>query len=468
MLLSLLPSPDLLASGAHKLKRIPRICWMRCCIGFIRCWLSWMTSPSLLPTIRPSGIFAWSKFSKRFLAPSAVKMALLPFAVSAATFPLCTSKDALCLKPWLLSSLGILFLLLSPSVDLGCYLLPEEGAPIQLETPVFLHLVDSNAIQVKDPSQSVAMALSAEVHRLLIEAGDEALEVANQRYRFVEAYRNKQQEVYAGTPSRTIRDWLAHFRDAEAAYGDVYIGLLPKTAARGNRNPKADEASRRLLDEAVTQFYARPKQQKKRDVFLLYQRTCLEQNIQPVSERSFYRHLKKISGPALTEKRKGARAAYQESTWYWELERTTPRHGDRTWEIAHIDHTQLDIELLSSLGKPLGRPWATFLVDAYSLDAADRRSEDTQAEGTYRRAISLSRSSGNSATGGRNHPLFILRTNQIGGSSLAGIESPRSAMLNVRFGEQSQVERAIRRDFAASPTQVATSAQCHTLDGTGK
>jgi len=40
-------------------------------------------------------------------------------------------------------------------------------------------------------------------------------------------------------------------------------------------------------------------------------------------------------------------------------------------------------------------------------------------------------------------------------------------MLNVRFGEQSQVERAIRRDFAASPTQVATSAQCHTLDGTG-
>src|SRR5205085_10442201 len=35
----------------------------------------------------------------------------------------------------------------------------------------------------------------------------------------------------------------------------------------------------------------------------------------------------------------------------------------------------------------------------------------------------------------------------------AYIESPRCAMLNVWFGEQSQVERAIRRDFAASPTQ---------------
>ena len=73
-------------------------------------------------------------------------------------------------------------------------LLPEEGTLIQLETPVFLHLVETHAIQVKDISRSPATALSAEVHRLLIEAGDEALEVANQRYLLVEAYQNKQSE----------------------------------------------------------------------------------------------------------------------------------------------------------------------------------------------------------------------------------------------------------------------------------
>jgi putative transposase len=247
-------------------------------------------------------------------------------------------------------------------------LLPEEGTLIQLETPVFLHLIDTHVIQVKDTSQSPTMALSAEVHRLLIEAGDEALEEANQRCLLVEAYQNKRQEIYAGTPTRIIRDWLTNFRDAEAAYGYGYgyVGLLPKTAARGNREPKVTKERRRLLDEAIAQWYARPKQQKVRDVFVLYQRTCLEQHIQPVCERTFYRHVKQASGPALTEKRKGAKAAYQESTWYWELEHTTPQHGDRPWEIAHIDHTQLDIELLSSLGKPLGRPWATFLVDAYS------------------------------------------------------------------------------------------------------
>jgi len=175
---------------------------------------------------------------------------------------------------------------------------------------------------VRDTSQSATTALSAEVHRLLTEAGHEAIEVANQRYRLVQAYRNKQREVYAGTPTRTIRDWLAHFHDAEAAYGYGYVGLLPKTAARGNRTPKAAEESHRLLDEAIAQWYARPKHEIARQVFVAYQRTCFEQHVQPVSERSFYRHLKKVSNPALTEKRKGAKAAYQESTWHWELERT--------------------------------------------------------------------------------------------------------------------------------------------------
>jgi transposase InsO family protein len=35
--------------------------------------------------------------------------------------------------------------------------------------------------------------------------------------------------------------------------------------------------------------------------------------------------------------------------------------------ITALDHTELDIELVSSVtGQPLGRPWATLLLDAYS------------------------------------------------------------------------------------------------------
>ena len=39
----------------------------------------------------------------------------------------------------------------------------------------------------------------------------------------------------------------------------------------------------------------------------------------------------------------------------------------RPFEIGHIDHTELDVELVCSrTDHNLGRPWATFLVDAYS------------------------------------------------------------------------------------------------------
>jgi len=42
-------------------------------------------------------------------------------------------------------------------------------------------------------------------------------------------------------------------------------------------------------------------------------------------------------------------------------------HGDRPFEIGHIDHTELDIELVcSQTSRNLGRPWATFFSDTYS------------------------------------------------------------------------------------------------------
>ena len=68
-----------------------------------------------------------------------------------------------------------------------------------------------------------------------------------------------------------------------------------------------------------------------------------------------------------TLKRKGRRAAYAHSPFYFELEPTTPRHGDRPFEIGHIDHTELDVEVVCShTGRPLGRPWMTILTDAFS------------------------------------------------------------------------------------------------------
>src|SRR6266516_1648075 len=62
-----------------------------------------------------------------------------------------------------------------------------------------------------------------------------------------------------------------------------------------------------------------------------------------------------------------AKAAYAQEPWILELTSTTPRHGNRPFAIVHLDHTELDVMLVSSVtGKPLGKPWVTFLVDAFS------------------------------------------------------------------------------------------------------
>src|ERR1700680_1673467 len=50
-----------------------------------------------------------------------------------------------------------------------------------------------------------------------------------------------------------------------------------------------------------------------------------------------------------------------------ELALTTPRHGEWPFHICHIDHTDLDVELLcSATNCNLGRPWLSILSDAFS------------------------------------------------------------------------------------------------------
>src|SRR5437868_8409784 len=92
-----------------------------------------------------------------------------------------------------------------------------------------------------------------------------------------------------------------------------------------------------------------------------------ENNIAVPSYRTFCTRVKQRPQHEQILKRQGPRAAAQAEPWYWELEQTTPRHGDRPWEIVHMDHTELDIELVSMrTGRPLGRPWATEISDAFS------------------------------------------------------------------------------------------------------
>ncbi len=196
----------------------------------------------------------------------------------------------------------------------------------------------------------------------LSQASPAALEEANHRYAIITGT-----DQNATTPARTVRRWRAQWSEALATFGNGFIGLLPQANLQGNRGSRLDERTEELLTTFITEHYETLKQQSMKAVYLLLQREAERRQIPVPSYTTFRNRLKKRPLVEQTRKRKGPRAATQVEEWYWELELTTPRHGERPLDVAHLDHTELDIELVSArTGRPLGRPWVTFLTDAFS------------------------------------------------------------------------------------------------------
>src|SRR3989454_8515415 len=122
-----------------------------------------------------------------------------------------------------------------------------------------------------------------------------------------------------------------------------------------------------MLQEYFTTHYAVPHRPRAAAVYRLYREESLKRGIPPVGERTFYRERASFEDAQVITARRGKRAAYPSVPFFWYLDQTTPRHGGYPFARAHLDHTQLDLVLVSSVtGKPLAKPYATFLTDAYS------------------------------------------------------------------------------------------------------
>jgi putative transposase len=237
-------------------------------------------------------------------------------------------------------------------------LLPEIGQPLQISSAFFYQLLDGGAISFPEAEG----ATNPEVMALMEGASPSDLRAANQRFEAVMA-----ETVADDISKRTLGRWVKQFREAELKYGCGYVGLLPRTQARGNRTAKAPTVASELLDTFITERFETPTQAPAASVYRAYQRACEQQGIPSLSRCTFYARLQQRPIHEQTEKRKGSKAAYRHQPWYWELTYSTPRHGDRPLGIVHIDHTQLDLELRSATtGRLLGRPWLTLMVDAYS------------------------------------------------------------------------------------------------------
>ncbi len=242
-------------------------------------------------------------------------------------------------------------------------LLSDDQRLSELPRRLIESLIGQNRIEVVASKDSSKSAISERLSR----ARESDLCVANQRVRLISHYLvSGKLPCEADATRRTFFRWLARYRAAEASSGAGYLGLLPESAHRGNCTPRLSEATRCLMGEFLDNDYEALKQKTRYASWAGLKLACENHAVVAPSYKTFCIAVTKRPVLNQTLKRQGRRASYKLETFYWELDLKTPRHGDRPFEIVHIDHTELDVETVASTGQNLGRPWITIATDAFS------------------------------------------------------------------------------------------------------
>jgi transposase InsO family protein len=201
--------------------------------------------------------------------------------------------------------------------------------------------------------------------QLIDDAKPEALKEANRRHALLMKYYLN--EPVRQIPTRTLERWSSQYKQAQFLYGNGLVGLIPRWAMRGDRSTQRLPAEVvKLMVDLIVDDYETDVQQ---GMFVVYGKlilACEEIKKKPPSFRTFVDYVHKRPKHEQDLKRMGSRAAYESEPFYFHLDLATPRHGDRPFEICHIDDTELDWELVHPItGQNFGRPWATFLTDAF-------------------------------------------------------------------------------------------------------
>ncbi len=245
------------------------------------------------------------------------------------------------------------------------------------EKPLFLPLATLEVL-VKEGkiTGTTQTSPNSAIERLLVRASDADKEIAKRRQQFVLPHLADEWVPEEEMPGRTLRRWVRKYLRAKEKYGWGFLGLLPRIAWRGNREPRFDDGMLELVKVIIDEEYLKPTQKNKFAAWSYLVRACDglnahrstgEKELKPPSFASFSLMLDRISLHERVRQRRGRKAAYPYEPFYWYLSMTTPVHGDRPWEIAHIDHTPFPVELrCSKTHENLGCAWFTLMVDAFT------------------------------------------------------------------------------------------------------
>lgn len=241
------------------------------------------------------------------------------------------------------------------------------GQVHQMSLPAFADLVRSGSVQGVGAGEAARDQDDPGLIRLRA-ASPQALRVALSRYSALAPRPPRAQPTLPmNLPSpKTLHRWQIAYDREQESHGSGFLGLVPKHRLKGNRLPRLDAEVSDLMDQIIATEYADPRQ---RSVASVYHGSlapaCRARGIALPSQRTFRRRVRARQQYPLAKTRLGSRGAYALEPQVLELNLNTPRHGDRPFEVVHIDHTLADVELVdSSQQVPLGKPWFTLAICA--------------------------------------------------------------------------------------------------------
>ena len=239
---------------------------------------------------------------------------------------------------------------------------PEPGT--FLLQPALLASTRVAELPVRPGGVDGTAAASPDVLALLQGATSDDLANANLRYALLH---DAKLAKGSGLSKRTFRRLRHSCRRAEELYGLGYVGLLRRYSWRGNRTPRLPTRIYEIADQVIREVYLTPKRVTKMFAYGRFANRCQEACLQPPSYPWFVKAIGKRKAYEVKLAREGKRAAYPLEFPTKPLSARNENHGAYPWQVVHIDHTEVDVELVDeATGILLGRPWLTLMSDAYS------------------------------------------------------------------------------------------------------
>lgn len=246
--------------------------------------------------------------------------------------------------------------------DQDIYIEDQQRVISSIGRKVFEEMVKDGVIT------GISVGATLECHKaeeIVRRASPRDFEHATYRYRCL--FPERSDGIPPESCDRSQRKWRALYKRGEELYGSGFLGLIPRINQRGNRERRLDEAVIKIMDEVIDKHYAVVNGWSIAACWGTVTDRCKNLGLLSPSEVAFRQQIKRRHQNELVVAREGEKAAYSDSEFYWHIDEGTPRHGERPFEIGHIDHTELDIQFRGSRkGEKMGKAWLSILIDAYT------------------------------------------------------------------------------------------------------